>query len=122
MFKGASPLIFARAMALRETMTKAEQVLWEELRLKKLGFKFRRQHPLGAYITDFYCHQLKLVIELDGEIHSLKQVQEYDKQREANILAMGLHILRFQNAAVFENINHVREQILKKIEELKAGK
>jgi imidazole glycerol-phosphate synthase subunit HisF len=69
MFDGASPLIFERAKDLRKNMTEAEKVLWFHLKQNSGGFKFRRQHPLGIYIADFYCHKAKLVIELDGTIH-----------------------------------------------------
>ncbi len=70
MFYNAPPIIFARAKALRQQMTNAEKRVWEMLRGKKiLGLKFRSQHPMYFFIADFYCHQLKLVIEIDGGIH-----------------------------------------------------
>jgi very-short-patch-repair endonuclease len=59
-----------RARELRSNMTKAEIILWSRLRSKKVeGYKFRRQEPIFDYIVDFYCHELKLIIEVDGEIH-----------------------------------------------------
>ncbi len=61
MWKGAKPLTFINAKALRKSMTKAEIVLWNGLKTKKLnGYKFRRQHPIQKYIADFYCHRLKI--------------------------------------------------------------
>jgi cyclase len=63
MFLGADSLIFKNAEALRYRMTAAEELLWQNLKGKQLGVKFRRQHPLGIYIADFYCHRHKLVIE-----------------------------------------------------------
>jgi len=76
---GASPEIHRRAQELRKRMTPCENILWERLKGKHfLGYKFRRQHPLYKYIVDFYCHQLKLVIEVDGSVHLGADAVEYD--------------------------------------------
>ena len=72
MFYGAAPIIHKQARELRKRQTKAEKVLWDFLTNHKLQVKFRRQHPIGQFIADFYCHNLKLVIEADGEIHQKK--------------------------------------------------
>jgi len=69
MIFGASPTIFERARELRADTTNAENALWAVIRKNQLGVKFRRQHPIAQYIVDFYCHQHKLVIELDGGYH-----------------------------------------------------
>ena len=85
--EGADPLIFQNARNLSENMTEAEELLWEELRLKKLdGFKFRRQHPIGIHILDFYCFKKRLGIELDGGYHNVRTQQQADECR-TNILA-----------------------------------
>ncbi len=68
-FYGAASALFAKAKQLRENMTPSELLLWQELKENKLGVRFKPQHPLKYFIADFYCHQLKLVIEVDGEIH-----------------------------------------------------
>ena len=107
MFQGATPLIFKRAESLRDRMTNAENILWEELRLNKLNAKFRRQHPLSQFIVDFYCHKYKLVIELDGGIHLRKDVREYDKAREEEIIRLGLKVIRFKNSEVLNSIDFV---------------
>ncbi len=74
---GASALIFARANELKRSMTEVEKILWKELRNRKLnGHKFRRQHPIGQFIADFYCHEAKLVVEVDGEVHDAIEAQE----------------------------------------------
>ena len=74
MWKGATPRIFSNAKKLRDNATDSENILWEALRNKRLdGYKFRRQHPLAIYIADFYCHELKLVIEVDGGYHQTKE-------------------------------------------------
>ncbi len=70
MFYGATPLIFERANQLRKNQTESEKFLWEILKNKQmLGLRFKRQHPIDKFIADFYCHSLKLVIEVDGKIH-----------------------------------------------------
>jgi cyclase len=69
MFEGASHLIFANARQLRKNMTNAEVILWMHLKEGINNFKIRRQHPIGLYIADFYCHQPKLIIEVDSSIH-----------------------------------------------------
>lgn len=71
LFYGASHLIMSRARELRKKMTPSEKTLWEYLKNKQLlGLRFRRQHPIDIFIVDFYCHNIKLVIELDSDIHN----------------------------------------------------
>ncbi|HMG83246.1 MAG TPA: DUF559 domain-containing protein [Ferruginibacter sp.] len=82
MFYGASRIIFQRAKALRNNVTASEMILWEYLRTNPFGYKFRRQHPLGIFIADFYCHKLKLIIELDGSIHNKIDVKLQDEERQ----------------------------------------
>ncbi|GAB2633293.1 endonuclease domain-containing protein [Belliella aquatica] len=116
----ASPEIFRRAKELRENMTIAEQVIWERLRAGKLnGLKFRRQHPISKFIIDFYCHQYKLVIELDGDVHEEKDQKERDLGREEELKNLGLHIIRFSNESVLNETNEVLFKILDKISEIK---
>ena len=74
MFYGASNLIFENAKLLRNRLTLSESLLWEYLSNKQLGVKFRRQHPISRYIADFYCHEVKLIIELDGSIHNQSEI------------------------------------------------
>jgi cyclase len=81
LFLGANAEIFANAKKLRYNMTPAENMLWGYLNLKT-NLKFRRQHPLGDYIADFYCHQHKLVIEIDGSIHQLPEVIQNDIEKQ----------------------------------------
>ena len=107
MFQGADPLIFKNAEALRYNPTQAELILWGHLNGKQLGAKFRRQHPLGIYIADFYCHQHKLIIELDGSIHNLPEVALNDKIRQQNLEFDGYRVLRFNNREVFNHLEKV---------------
>jgi len=76
----AGPTRFEQARFLKKVQTEAESFLWQRLRNRKLnGFKFRRQHPIDKYIADFYCHETKLIIEVDGEIHLNNHQIVYDK-------------------------------------------
>lgn len=97
-------------------MTEAEHLLWEALRNKQLdGFKFRRQHPVSKYVLDFYCHQAKLAIELDGGYHEDSVQQLYDADRTANLTELGIEVIRFQNDNVMENLDEVLDDILEEV-------
>jgi len=107
MFYGASPLIFQRAEELRNTMTSAERIIWKHIHINEWKLKFRRQHPIANYVVDFYCHQLKLVIEIDGDIHDLEDVKRNDEEREKSLKSLGLQIIRFKNEEVYKKANEV---------------
>ena len=92
--------------------TKAEYVLWQELRKEKTGFRFRRQVSIGAFIVDFYCHELKLIIEIDGPIH--ENQKEYDYIRENYLKNSGYKVIRFTN----EEVLFYRENTILKIKEI----
>lgn len=94
-----------RAKELRREMTPAERLLWQEVRAKKLGVRFRRQQIIAGFIVDFYCHKAALVVEVDGDIHDLQQ--EEDARREKALREMGLRILRFKNDHVSNNLSTV---------------
>lgn len=111
MFYGASNLIFQKAEELRNRPTPAEDLLWNYIKGGQLGAKFRRQHPVSLYVLDFYCHELKLAIELDGSIHELDEVKENDQIRETTLRNLEINILRFDNKDVFENIAEVINKI-----------
>ncbi|MFY7911952.1 MAG: DUF559 domain-containing protein [Emticicia sp.] len=112
MFYGATPEIFEFAKRNRANPTPAEDLLWNYLCKNQLdGLRFKRQHPIGQYIADFYCHSVKLVIELDGSIHRLPQVFQNDLEKEDFIKANGLKILRFTNQEVFKNVNDILNKI-----------
>jgi len=111
MHNGAINLIFERATELRNLSTSAEELLWRYLKTKPLGCKFRRQHPYGLYIFDFYCHKAKLVIEVDGSIHENKDVKLKDAERQHNIESDGLRVIRFRNEEIETQIEHVISRI-----------
>jgi very-short-patch-repair endonuclease len=98
------------AREMRHGMTDAEALMWKLLRGRRLaGAKFRRQHPIGRYILDFYCHELKLCIELDGSQHA--EQQEYDLARNAWLEEQGITSLRFWNNQILEETESVMESI-----------
>ena len=82
------------------------------------GYKFRRQHSVGAYILDFYCPAEKLSIELDGDSHFTDDAIEYDRERTAYLNALNIRVLRFLNTDVYDNLDVVCERI---IEEIRGG-
>lgn len=96
---------------MRGNQTMGESALWQNLRGKQLGVKFRRQHAIGDYIADFVCLTSKLIIEVDGEYHNTPQQQLLDKQRTDFFLRMGYKELRFTNDEILCDINRVIETI-----------
>jgi very-short-patch-repair endonuclease len=98
--------LLERARTLRSSMTKAETILWSRLRSKQIkGFKFRRQQPLLDYVVDFYCHDLKLIIEVDGEIHFHEENLIYDIKRDSILKHNRYNILHLSNSEVVTHIN-----------------
>jgi very-short-patch-repair endonuclease len=98
------------ARALRKQATKAEDILWAQLRGSRFeGAKFRRQAPFDRYVVDFYCHAAKLVIELDGAQH--EWFADYDAGRSAVIENFGVRVLRFANAEVCHDLDSVLTRI-----------
>src|SRR5437016_14402741 len=97
-----------RARQLRQSSTVVEARLWGKLRAGRLdGLEFRRQHPAGAYVLDFYCPQLRLAIELDGSQHGEAPQQERDQRRGAWLHACGVTELRFWNNEVTHHTQSV---------------
>ena len=117
MYYGAGPLILKRAEELRKNMTSAERIVWEHLRINKWKLKFRRQHPISNFVVNFYCHAIKLVIEIDGRIHDTDDVKKNDVLREKTLRSMGLTILRFTNDLVCDRT----DDVLRKIDETISG-
>ncbi len=99
-----------RARALRANLTDAERALWQKIRGKQLGAKFRRQAPVGPYIADFLSHEARLVIEVDGGQHGA--TEEYDVSRTAYIEEQGFKVLRFWNNEVLENMDGVLIRVM----------
>jgi very-short-patch-repair endonuclease len=116
---GATKQIFQYAEILRKRMTEAETILWERVCKNQLGVKVRRQHPIWKFIADFYCHELKLIIEIDGGIHLAAENKEYDIGRDIALGEFGIHIIRFTNDQVIGETDNVIDQIKRTIETLK---
>jgi very-short-patch-repair endonuclease len=109
----------SRARSLRRAMTPAEARLWRALRGRRFdGLKFRRQFPIGPYFLDFYCHELGLAIEIDGETHLGKET--HDDRRQKMIEATGITVLRFWNTQVYDEYDAVLEAIWQMCERVKA--
>jgi very-short-patch-repair endonuclease len=101
------------ARRLRRPLTESEQVLWSALRDSRLqGIKFRRQHPFGPYVLDFFCVQAQLAVELDGGVHNQPEQRKYDEERTAFLEDNGLRVLRFRNEEVEERLDEVMRTIL----------
>jgi cyclase len=118
MFEGASHVIFTNAKHLLKNMTDAETVLWGHLRKGINDFKIRRQHPIGLYIADFYCHKSKLIIEVDGSIHDEPEIKEADDARQKELERWGYTIIRFTNQEVTEKTEEVIKIITDKVSQL----
>jgi cyclase len=111
MFYNADPLIFENAKELRKRLTPAEQTFWLRLKEEFPEYKFRRQHPISIYIADFYCHKLKLVIEIDGPIHDSKEAKVNDEKRQKNLENLNLTVIRFTNEQIRSKVENVIEVI-----------
>ena len=108
--------IIIKSKELRRNLTPEEAVLWTQLKSHKLNnSKWRKQHPIGSYILDFYCPKCRLCIELDGKEHYTMQGDTYDYDRTVFLNSYGIRVLRFENKDVWDNIegvlNVIREEI-----------
>ena len=111
--------IFQIAERLRRDMTVTEKIVWDRVCKKQLGVRIRRQHPVWKFIADFHCHEVKLVIEIDGGIHLLPENKEYDIGRDIILKEFQIEILRFTNDEVIKETGLVIEKIKSTIEKLK---
>ena len=106
------PVLLARIRELRQNATHAEKLLWQLLRNRQLdGWKFLRQHPIGKYVLDFYCHEAKLAIELDGSQHAEPDQAQHDAERTRALEAEGIRVLRFWNNEVLKNTDTALQAI-----------
>ena len=110
--RGVSAVKRQRAKELRQRQTEEESILWERLRRNRLnGFHFRRQEPLVGFIVDFYCHEARLIVEVDGSIHAQADQAEYDIARDEVLTAYGLLLLRITNAEIRGDLDGVLKRI-----------
>jgi very-short-patch-repair endonuclease len=102
--------LIPRAREMRSNMTEPEKRMWYQC-LQHLPHRFRRQRPFGPYIVDFYCAELKLAIEIDGDSHATADGIAYDAERTAFLEGLGLRVIRFSNHEVMNNIDGVFERL-----------
>ena len=107
-----------KARALRRKMTRAEVVLWQNLRRQQLaGFRFRRQVPVGPFIADFACVESRLIVEVDGETHSEPHEVAYDARRTGFMEERGWRVCRVWNSDIHENLSGVLENIFDQLQQ-----
>ena len=123
MHLGAKPSTFQNAYHLRNNRTPAEILLWEYLRDSKMeGVKFRQQHPFNKFAADFYAHELKFIIEVDGDVHLEPDQIIVDAERTKAIIEFNLELQRFTNNEVINYTHEVVRRIRDRVIELKEGK
>jgi very-short-patch-repair endonuclease len=106
------PRILANAREMRAQPAPAEHQLWQRLRNRQLdGLKFRRQKPVGRYVSDFICHECKLIIELDGPSHDERE--QYDEVRTMELERQGYRVIRFTNEDIHRSIEDILRTILR---------
>ena len=106
--KGARQNLFRFAKENKKALTSPENLLWQKLRNRKQdGHKFRRQHPVADFVADFYCHEARLIIEVDGGYHHQTEQEDYDNGRTYQLEGHGLSVFRFSNDEVEKNISKV---------------
>ena len=105
-----------RARGFRRALTPPEARLWVALRGKQLAaLKFRRQHPIGPFVLDFYCDSARLAVEVDGEGHHLGDEPERDRRRDAWVARQGVRTLRIAAIDVRDNLDEVVQRILEEV-------
>lgn len=105
--------------ALRNNCTHEEKILWEHLKGKATGYKFRRQHSVGYSILDFYCSEKKVAVELDGAHHFTKEGIRNDRERTEFLNQEGIIVLRFTNSEVTKDVKKVVSSIINYIQNIK---
>ena len=116
------PQLLEFAKTMRTNATDAEHLMWQLLRAKRfMNLKFRRQHVIAPYIVDFYCHELGLVIELDGSQHGTNDAIEYDAERTKFLEALDLSVVRYWNYDVLSLTKVVLEDLWRRCSLFKRG-
>lgn len=123
MIKPIDPQLIIFARELRKNATDAEQFLWQILRARRFaGYKFRRQHPIAHYFVDFYCHELGLVVELDGGQHANEENRGNDEQRTACLNTLGLKVIRYWNHDVLNESEALLTHLWQSIQQMNSAK
>lgn len=106
----------AKANVLRNNSTLGEILLWQKIKARALGVEFHRQVPINEFIVDFYCHELMLAIEVDGNSHDEDKAQRYDIERLKILESLGVRFIRFADWEVKQEMNGVVEALRNKID------
>lgn len=106
-----------RAKSLRRQMSLPEVLLWKAIKGRRLqGLHFRRQHPIGPYVLDFYCEAERLAVEVDGSSHDFGDRPERDQRRDAWLLAQGVTTLRLSASLILDDVDAATRTILSHLE------
>ena len=105
---------------LRNNMTYCEKIVWLHLRKRQLGYRFLRQYSVDHFVIDFYCPELKLAVELDGNVHEIPEQKDYDRARQKYLEKFGIKFIRITNEEFLGNPNKAFSRIEKLIKELSA--
>ena len=116
-FEETPPRLINLARALRRRQTDAEGVLWGLVRSRRMNVKFRRQHPMEPYVLDFYCHELRLAVEVDGSGHTAPAGRVTDERRTAALAVRGVQVLRFSNLELLQETRAVAEALWRACQE-----
>ena len=116
MHYGRNRILLPNARSLRKDMTKEERHLWYDF-LRYCRPRFRRQEIISNYILDFFCHEAKLAVELDGSQHCEPSAVQYDAKRTSHLQTLGISVVRFSNIDVMKNFDGVCQQILLRLEQ-----
>ena len=114
-----NPELKELARKLRKQGILSEVLLWKKIKNKSLSVEFHRQVPIDKFVVDFYCHELLLAIEIDGNSHHTEEVAVNDVNRQERLESLGVHFIRFADLQVKQNMNDVIRCLMSKIEELK---
>jgi very-short-patch-repair endonuclease len=114
-----NPILKDYAKQLRQQGILSEVLLWKKIKSKSLGVEFHRQVPIDNYIVDFYCHELMLAIEVDGNSHMNSETQINDLIRQETLEKLGVIFIRFSDLDIKKNMNDVIRCLQAKVEELK---
>ena len=112
-----NPRLKAFSRAMRNLCEKAEVLLWDQLKSKQTGYTFNRQKPILNFIAEFYCKELSLVIEIDGAAHFSKEAALKDEERDRQMQAIGLTVIRVEDEDVRNNAEHIAKSIIAQVTE-----
>jgi very-short-patch-repair endonuclease len=103
---------------LRNNMTYCEKIVWMNLRKKQLGYRFLRQYSVDHFVIDFYCPELKIALEIDGDVHELPEQKDYDLERQKYLQEFGILFIRISNEELLGNPNMAFDRIEKEIKRI----